>query len=203
LGFVDSGGLSPFLGDRALLEDELRRLCFSCVTLVNRKLIRAFYDNQNRSMLLISKLTNLIYDGVYEVIPQHPDKYVKEFTYVNPSGTESQFVGFQYPGNVEPILVDFSYPLDTPALQFITQLLIEKVTTLNSTQPNQLVMPEGPYTYESTALFIKQAYEKLDSLDGLAIPDLTIKQKPAQIGQGKMKFYRELDAEFNRNAYKA
>lgn len=90
--------------------------------------------------------------------------------------------------------------MDTPALQFIMNLLIEKVQALNSNPPVQVVLPEGPYTYESTAKFIRESYEKLDSLDGLAIPDLTHKLPPSSPGQGKMKFYRELDAEFNKHS---
>lgn len=97
MGFVESSGLSPFLGDRALLEDELRRLCLSCVTLVNRKLIRSFYENQNSSMLIISKLSNLIYDGMYEVVPHDSKKYVKAFDTVDSQGNKSQYIGFEYP----------------------------------------------------------------------------------------------------------
>jgi len=151
-------------------------------------------------MLIISKLSNLVYDGIYEVKPQSTDKYIKAFDVTTPDGP-GQYIGFQYPSGANSTkLVEFEWPLDTPALQFIMNLLIERVTSLNSNQPHVLKLPEGPYTYEQTGLFIKEAFDKLDSLDGFAIPDLTYKQTPGLQGQKKMKFYRELDAEFNKHS---
>jgi len=149
-------------------------------------------------MLLISKLSNLIYDGLREKIVASPNKYVKAFPVDHPE-SGNQYIGFQIPEEV--VMENYPIPLDTPALQFIMNLLIEKVQKLNSTPPNQLVMPDGPITYEVTANFIKEAYAKLDSLDGLAVPDLCAQQTPSQPGQGKMKFYRELDAEFNKHPF--
>lgn len=84
--------------------------------------------------------------------------------------------------------------MDTPALQYIVQSLIEKTIELNSNPPHQVEPYTGPRTVQSVHLFIRECWDRLDDVEN-AVPDLTLKSSPKEYSSGKMKFYRELEAE--------
>lgn len=66
LGLLPSVGLSPFLGNRSLTEDQLKILVGCVTNVVNRSLVRAFYAQQEDSQILIEKIGSLVWDGRLE-----------------------------------------------------------------------------------------------------------------------------------------
>jgi hypothetical protein len=62
LGLLPSAGLSPFLGDKTLTEDELRIVADCVSKVINRWIIRYFYQNQQSSQELIEKIGQLVWD---------------------------------------------------------------------------------------------------------------------------------------------
>lgn len=85
------------MGENVPSEELLQYLADSAVKVTNSRLIRRFYAFQNSSQLLISKLTNLIYDGLREKNPGSSDKYVKEYALES----EKPWAGFLLPEEVQ------------------------------------------------------------------------------------------------------
>lgn len=79
LGFIFSEGLTPFnRGAKALTEMELKDICHATVRVVNRRLLSLYYERQQSSQLLISKITTLVYDGLIPKIGKSVERYIKE-----------------------------------------------------------------------------------------------------------------------------
>lgn len=72
LGFLDSSGLSPFLENSLLEERNLKVLCQATVNVINRKLIKTFYESQNSLITILTKTVGLVYDdmGIKVVSPE-------------------------------------------------------------------------------------------------------------------------------------
>nr|UPW42219.1 MAG: putative RNA dependent RNA polymerase [Yunnan mito-like virus 44] len=191
LGILPDQGLSPFLGDRTLDQDELRRLAEAVAVVCNRKMIKAFYAFQNSSQFLISKLCNVIYDGIIPLKAQSAENYVKQYRLES----ELLWSGWLMPEEIE--WVETKYPMDTPALQWMVQSLIEEVTRKNSSPPVALVPPDGILSELQVAEFINHSVQYLEEVQ-YSIPDITEKSVPTIVQHNKYKLYFEIDREFEK-----
>jgi hypothetical protein len=105
---------------------------------------------------------------------------------------EDRFKGF-----IPVRLGRYAYSLNTPAMQWMMNYLIELTIQKNTSPPIQLVIPDGPYTHESVYAFIGDAMDHLDSVE-TPVPDITQKASPSVARSNKMRFYHELEEELLR-----
>jgi len=105
---------------------------------------------------------------------------------------KDRFVGF-----VPVRMVRYAYSLNTPALQWIMNYLIELTIQKNTSPPELLVIPDGPYTHEKVYAFIGEAVDHLDTVETL-VPDITHKVSPSVQKSNKMQFYKDLEEELSR-----
>jgi hypothetical protein len=209
LGFIEGGGLSPFLENKSLSADEYKRICSSVVEVINKQCIASFYHNQNQSQDTIDKIGTLIWDGLNRCdLPVNPHEtdpdriqYLHELSPEDAGQVQSAWEYSMRMRHAPKVrYVKYSYSLNTPAMQWVMNYLIETTFEKNSSPPELLRLPtdDVEYNHEFTYKFIRDCVNHLDSVESV-VPDISRREVPSTHPSSyKMKFYKALEAELKR-----